>query len=110
MPVLMHRAGLQNIQIRLSDAVRFVYPPIDTEEKQKLFKAICDEGYGQAYPTEEQRKRWIDNLIGFGISEQAAENEISRELEEDFLNRGQQYHTVYASVLVWTFGVVPVTK
>ena len=110
MPVIMHKAGLQNIQSRLSDAVRFLDPPLDTAEKEKLFKAICDEGYGQAYPTEEQRKRWKENLIGFGISEQAAENEIAREIEEDFLNRGQQYHTVYASLLVWTFGVVPGTK
>jgi hypothetical protein len=41
-----------------------------------------------------------------GISEHAAEAEITRELEEDFLNKGAQYHTVYASLLTWSFGVV----
>jgi ubiquinone/menaquinone biosynthesis C-methylase UbiE len=106
LPVLMHRAGLKNVQIRVSDAARFLYPPVDTDEKYRLFEAICDEGYGQPRPDDEGRKRWKENLMGYGISEQAAEAEITRELEEDFLNKGQQYHTVYTSLLTWSFGVV----
>jgi ubiquinone/menaquinone biosynthesis C-methylase UbiE len=106
LPVLMHKAGLKNVQIRVSDAGRFLYPPVDTDDKKRLFKAICDEGYGQPKPDEEQRKKWKTNLLGYGISEQDAEAEITRELEEDFLNRGGQYHTVYFSLLTWTFGVV----
>lgn len=106
LPVLMHRAGLKHVQARISDAVRFLFPPVDTDDKNKLFKAICDEGYGQPRPSDEQCKHWKANLMGFGISEEAAQAEITRELEEDFLNRGQQYHTVYASLLTWSFGVV----
>jgi len=105
LPVLMHRAGLKQIQIRVSDAARFLWPPLDTDYKNSLFEAICDEGYGQPRPSEEQRARWKANMVGFGISEQDAEAEIARELDEDFLNKGQQYHTVYASLLTWSFGV-----
>ncbi|HWQ46224.1 MAG TPA: class I SAM-dependent methyltransferase, partial [Longilinea sp.] len=106
LPMLMHAAGLVDIQARLSDAVRVLIPPVDSPEKRQLFKAICDEGYGQVKPTPEQRANWKANLIGMGISEQAAEAEIDRELEEDILTKGENYHTVYASVLTWSFGRV----
>ena len=106
LPVLMHAAGLKHIQIRVSDASRFLYPPMDTDDKNKLFTAICDEGYGQARPDDEGRKWWKANLMGFGIAEQKAEAEINRELEEDFLTKGGGYHTVYTRVLTWCFGVV----
>ncbi len=106
MPVLMHKAGLANVQARVSDAVRCLFPPLDSEYKQRLFKAICDEGYGQPAPDEAQRRRWKENLMGFGINEQAAEAEIERELEEDFLNKGPGYHTVYPTLLTWSFGLV----
>jgi ubiquinone/menaquinone biosynthesis C-methylase UbiE len=106
LPILMHKAGLKHIQVRMSDAVRFLSPPMDTDYKNRLFRAICDEGYGQPKPNEEQREKQKANLMGFGISEEDAEAEITREMEEDFLNKGQQYHTVYASLLTWSFGVV----
>ena len=106
LPVLMHRAGLEHIQIRVSDAARFLFPPLDSNDKDRLFKAICDEGYGQEQPTDEQRARWKANLVGFGISEEEAEAEINRELEIDFLHKGYQYHTVYTSLLTWCFGTV----
>jgi hypothetical protein len=44
--------------------------------------------------------------MNYGIPEEDAEAEISREIEEDFLHRGQSYHTVFASLLTWSFGVV----
>ncbi len=106
LPVLMHKAGLKYVQVRMSDAVRFLFPPMDTDYKNRLFKAICDEGYGQPRPNDEQREKWKASLMNFGISEEDAEAEIARELKEDFLNQGQLYHTVYASLLTWSFGVV----
>ena len=106
LPVLMHNAGIKQIQIRVSDAARFLYPPMDTDYKKSLFKAICDEGYGQPRRDDEQRERWKANLMSYGISEHDAEAEIAREVEEDFLNKGQEYHTVYISLLTWSFGVV----
>ncbi|MBN1261761.1 MAG: class I SAM-dependent methyltransferase [Anaerolineae bacterium] len=106
LPVLMHRAGLKQVQIRVSDAARHLCPPLDTDDQRKIFKAICDEGYGQPRPSDEQREKWKANLMSYGISEQDAEAEIARELDEDFLNKGQQYHTVYVGLLTWSFGIV----
>ncbi len=106
LPVLMHKAGLVNVQARQSDAVRCLFPPVDTDHKRRLFKAICDEGYGQPTPDEEQITRWKANLLGYGLSAQAVEYEIRRELEEDFLSKGAQYHTVFTSLLTWSFGTV----
>jgi ubiquinone/menaquinone biosynthesis C-methylase UbiE len=106
MPVLMHKAGLVNVQARQSDTLRCLFPPFDTEYKQKVFKAICDEGYGQPKPDEAGIARWKDNLMSYGISEQSAEAEIERELEEDFLNKGSGYHTVFPTSLTWSYGVV----
>ena len=105
-PALMHQAGLVDVQARQSDAVRCLFPPLDTEYKHRLFKAICDEGYGQPRPDEAGIARWKANLMGYGISEEAAEAEIERELEEDFLNNGPGYHTVYPTLLTWSYGVV----
>jgi len=105
LPVLMHRAGLKQVQVRMSDAVRFLCPPVDTEYKKRLFNAICDQGYGQPRPDDAQRERWKARLVSLGISEPDADAEIARELEEDFLQKGQQYHTVYAALLTWSFGV-----
>jgi SAM-dependent methyltransferase len=106
MPVLMHKAGLHDVQIRVSDAARFLYPPIDTPEKQALFKAICDEGYGRPKPDAKQLAAWQASLMGYGISEQDADAEIARELADDFLNKGRHYHTVYIGLLTWCFGTV----
>lgn len=106
MPVLMHKAGLVNIQARISDAVRPLMPPLDTAYKNTLFQAICDEGYGQPQPDQAQIARWRANLMGYGISEQAAQAEIERELEQDFLNKGPNYHTVFTSLLTWSYGTV----
>jgi SAM-dependent methyltransferase len=106
MPVLMHKAGLVDIQVRISDAVRCLFPPLDTEYKQRLFNAICDEGYGQPKPDEARRVSWKANLMGYGITEKAAEAEINREVEEDFLNKGSEYHTVYPTLLAWSYGFV----
>jgi ubiquinone/menaquinone biosynthesis C-methylase UbiE len=106
LPVLMHNAGLAHVQVRISDAARFLYPPVNTPDQESLFKAICDEGYGMPKPSDEQRAAWKQNLVRRGISAEDAEAEITRELEEDFLSKGKGYHTVYASLLTWSFGTV----
>ena len=106
MPVLMHKAGLKHIQIRLEDAVRFLYPPIDTEYKKRIYDAICSQGYAQKQRNAEERAQWKANLMAYGITALEAEAEITRELAEDFLTKGDQFHTVYASLLTWSFGTV----
>lgn len=106
-PVMMHAAGLQDVRIRVSDAARVLCPPLDSDEKRTLFKAISDEGYGQPRPDDAQRARWKARLMELDIPEPAAEDEIERELDMDFLHKGPTYHTVYTTLLTWSFGVVP---
>ena len=106
MPVLMHRAGLVDVQARISDAVRPLMPPIDSAYKESVFQAICDEGYGQPPPDETRLARWKANLVGYGIPEAEAQAEIERELAQDFLNKGRGYHTVFTTLLTWSYGRV----
>ena len=46
------------------------------------------------------------NLMSHGISEDDTEAEITRDLQQDFLNKGQRYHTVCSSLSTWTFEAV----
>ncbi len=105
-PVLMHKAGLRNVQARLTDAVRLVLPPIEGDYAEAIFKAICEDGLGQEKPTEEQRAKWKAYMLKHGVSEEAAEREMDRVDSEDFLHRGRDFHTVYPSLLSFSFGTV----
>lgn len=105
-PVLMHKAGLKNVQARISDCVRLVLPPIESAYDKAVFRAICDDGLGPAKPTDEERARLKDFHVKHGISEDAAEKEIDRELSQDFRAKGRDYHTAYASLLSFSFGTV----
>ena len=105
-PVLMHRAGLKNVQARISDAVRLLFPPMDTEGKAKLFKAICDQGFG-FQPTDRQSiRQWQQRLVEQGVPADKARKEIDRELKRDFLHKGREYHTVFPGLLTFSYGTV----
>jgi SAM-dependent methyltransferase len=105
-PILMHKAGLKNVQARVSDCVSLVLPPVDTSYAEAVFRAICDDGYGPSVPNDEQRAEWKASMVGYGISEEDAENEIERELAIDFRGKGHSYHTAYPSLLSFSFGTV----
>jgi SAM-dependent methyltransferase len=105
-PILMHKAGLRNVQARVTDSVRVLFPPFDSEHKRALFKAICREGYAHPVPTDEARSAWKKHLTQYGIPGDDAEREIERELARDFANRAEEYHTVYADLLTFSFGTV----
>lgn len=105
-PILMHKAGLTNIGARLSDNVQLVLPPIDSDRQETVFQAICDDGYGPAQPNDEQRSAWKANLVKYGVVEEDADAEIDRELAQDFRAKGREYHTVYTSLLSFSFGTV----
>jgi ubiquinone/menaquinone biosynthesis C-methylase UbiE len=105
-PLLMHKAGLKNVQARVSDSVRLILPPIESEYDETVFRGMCDEGLGIEKPTDEQRAKWKAYLIKYGVSDEEAEKEIERELAWDFREKGRGYHTVFPSVLSFSFGTV----
>lgn len=105
-PILMHRAGLKNVQARVTDCVRLLLPPITTEYDKAVFRGICEEGLGQKEPDDEQRAKWKAWLMKYGVSDEAAEAEIERALSWNFAERGREYHTAYPSLMSFSFGTV----
>jgi SAM-dependent methyltransferase len=105
-PVLMHKAGLKNVGARVSDSVRLLFPPIDSEESKALFRALCGEGYGTPVRDSVACEKWTDVMTRNGISRADAEREIQRELSRDFAGRAGDYHTVYTDLLTFSFGTV----
>jgi SAM-dependent methyltransferase len=106
-PVLMHRMGLENVQARVSDSVVLLFPPMDTPEKEQIFRAMCSEGLGYQPTDEAEIDRWRQKLIERGVLPETADKEMKRELERDFLHKGKQYHTVSACAFTFSFGTVP---
>jgi hypothetical protein len=93
-PVLMHQLGLRDVQARVSDAVRLSFPPLDTPEKERLFKAICDDGLGIVPGDEESFERAVASLVARGAPEGPAAAELRREMKNDYRNLGRSYHIV----------------
>ncbi|MDY7011673.1 MAG: hypothetical protein SVV80_13130 [Planctomycetota bacterium] len=54
--------------------------------------------------------RVIDFGCGYGISHEAADKEIQRELDRDFLHKGRDYHTVWPGLLTFSYGTVTKSK
>ncbi len=105
MPVLMHQAGLQDVQARISDAVRLAFPPLDTPDQEQVFKAICEDGLGG--PTDEEGfRRELASMSERGVSEEEAAEELRREMANDYRRRGRQYHIVQPGLITVSFGTV----
>jgi ubiquinone/menaquinone biosynthesis C-methylase UbiE len=105
-PVLMHQAGLRDVQARVSDAVRLSFPPLDTQEKERSFKAMCDAGLGNVPGDEESFREAVASLVARGAPEDAAAAELRREMQNDYRNLGRGYHIVAPGMLTISFGTV----
>jgi SAM-dependent methyltransferase len=106
MPVLMHHAGLRDVQARISDAVRLSFPPLDTPEKQQVFEAICDDGLG-VYPTDDQTfDRFLAILTARGAPVDEAATELRREMHNDYRRTGRRYHIVQPGLITISSGTV----
>jgi SAM-dependent methyltransferase len=104
-PVLMHQAGLRDVQARISDAVRLSFPPLDTPDKERVFQAICDDGL--AGPEgEEAYRRVLAALIARGAPEEVAAAELRREMANDYRHRGRECHIVQPGLMTISFGTV----
>lgn len=104
--ILMHKAGLKDVQVRISDRVNLILPPVQTDQQESLFNAICDDGYDLSLPDDEARAKLKSYLVKYGISEEEADKEIDRELAQEFRAKGRDYHTAYPSLMSFSFGTV----
>jgi len=105
-PVLMHKAGLRNVEARVSDAVRLSLPPLDTPQKERLFTALCDDGLGVAPADERAFGQAVATLAARGASHEAAAAELRREIENDYRRRGRDYHIIQPGLITISFGTV----
>jgi SAM-dependent methyltransferase len=104
MPVLMHQAGLVDVQARISDAVRTVFPLLDTPEMERIFSAICDDNLG-AYPTDDESfRRAVASMTALGLAEAEAAAELRREMNNAYRTRGCDYHFVQPGLISISFG------
>jgi len=110
MPVLMHKAGLKNIQSRVTDAVRLLLPPLSTPEEERTFRTLCDEGFGWQPTDPKVTHEWEEQLMSYGVSREVACREVRRELDRDFAHKGRGYHTVAPSLLMFSYGTVHTSK
>lgn len=106
MPVLMHKAGLQDVGARVSDAVRLSFPPLDTPEKEGAFQAMCSAGLGVVPTDEASFQRAVAHLMERGATEDEAAAELRREMHNDYGRKGRDYHIVQPSLLTISFGTV----
>lgn len=105
-PILMHKAGLKNVQARVSDCVRLVLPPIEGETEEAVFTAICEDGLGPPPLSREERVRQQRFMIDHGVSADTAADVLEWEASHHFRAKGRGYHTVYPSLLSFSFGTV----
>jgi SAM-dependent methyltransferase len=106
-PVLMRQAGLTDIGARISDAVCLSFPPIDTPEKQRVLKAILDDGLG-GYPTDAASlQRATAYLVEHGADAAEAADELRREMANDYRRTAHGYHIVQPAVMAISYGRVP---
>jgi len=105
-PVLMHKAGLKNIGCRISDCVTYLFPSMDDQKKKQLHEAFCNEGLALPEEFEKKKTQWQDRLFSHGVSLEEIEAQMSLELELDFRNKGENYHTVFPGLLTWSYGTV----
>ena len=105
-PVLLHKAGLKNVQCRVSDAVRPLLPPLDTQYKERLFKALCEEGLDFPSRDEKEIEKRREKLLAHGADPKDVEKQIQMEIDRSFKEKGSEYHTVFTPLLSFSFGTV----
>ncbi|WP_274365308.1 class I SAM-dependent methyltransferase [Paenibacillus thermotolerans] len=100
-PIYMRELGLTNIGSRISDRVNFLHP--DADDKEKLYRTICDEGFSAPPPSEE---KFVGNLIKRGLSEEEARSQFEAELllHTEFSQNGLQYHSIFAGTMRVSYG------
>lgn len=77
LPTYLSKLGVKEIECRVSDKVNFLDPNMDSEDKEKLFKSLREEGLGEA-PSD--REAMIQRLVDKGASIEEAQKQYASEL------------------------------
>lgn len=111
MPVLLHQAGLINVQARLSDCVKLLLPPLDNQEKLNLYESLGKDGFASEFNDEIIAKK-LKYLTEFGFSDEEAKDFIEKDryLTEQYKTQGKSFHLTFAAAMTYSFGQVNKTE
>ena len=105
--MLFQQLGLERIQARVTDSVRCVLPPLETDEQQTLFEAVRSE-MPQAISAEvAEAIRTRFEAVGLTRAEADEQIRNERRQAEAFSTRGEQLHTVMPQMMLFCSGRVP---
>ena len=79
---------------------------MEAEAKKQLHEALCNEGLALPENFKEVRQEREDRLFSYGISQKEIDTQLNMELELDFRNKGDSYHTAFPGLLTWSYGTV----
>ena len=107
LPVLFQRLGLENIQARITDSVRCVLPPLETDAQRSLFQAVRSEMPSAI--SEETAEAIRHRFEAIGLTRDEADQQIANEgrQAEEFAARGEQLHTVMPQMMLFCSGMIP---
>jgi len=109
-PVFMEKAGLKNIGCRISDCVTFIFPSMEAGEKKSLHEAMCNEGLALLEDYEQNMQKQVDRLLSHGVSREEIDVQMEMEIELDFRNKGDSYHTAFPGLMTCSYGTVDKRK
>ncbi|MFC5529455.1 class I SAM-dependent methyltransferase [Cohnella yongneupensis] len=102
LPIMLSRLGIKNIDCRVSDRVNFLDQNMDLSSRERLYRALTEEGIGQA-PGD--RDETVEHLIARGLT---AEEAATQYEAERYLSQAFDEHSwlTYAPNMKITFGTV----
>jgi ubiquinone/menaquinone biosynthesis C-methylase UbiE len=106
LPAIFHKMGLKNVGSRMSDLVKCILPPIETEDQELLHKAVAQD-IGRTI-SDDTANHMEKHFIKQGFSQEEAQAQIARErkLNHTFRDNGRNMHTVWATALNFSYGWV----
>ncbi|NKB66599.1 MAG: methyltransferase domain-containing protein [Candidatus Latescibacteria bacterium] len=106
LPVMMHKAGLKNVDARISDKAVCFFPPVDNDEKEALYQSLSRD---IGPPLDEEKiAAMTARFLGRGFSPAEATDQIEREKHriENWLDQGRACHVVMPAVMMFSYGQV----
>lgn len=102
LPIYLSKLGVKDVQCRVSDKVNFLDQNLNDERKQKLYKSIKMDGFGEV-PNE--KENFIQNLMMRGATLSEAQNQYESQL---YLSKIFSIHSSlsYAPNMKITFGTI----
>lgn len=106
LPVVFHKMGLSNVGSRMSDMVKCIMPPVETEDQELLLKAV-EQDISRTIDDDTAKQMEI-HFVKQGFTKEQAQAQIARQkkLSHTFRDNGREMHTVWATAMTISYGWV----